>query len=230
MKDTDFFLKLNVPNLLEMQAEVLDYLKNHPEHDKSGILDRETWTRLPNECFPTIFSFVSNRSKNRIYEIAVRTVPPGFTTDIHVDGVKKDPDLFYTNQIKQSIQNQPDRSFDDINWDNYPYNSQYVLIIPISNYENTINYWYDPTNDSDKEITHYYERKEFPFKFFINFYKGSDGPIKEIIIDKPTFIKSNIYHNVKNYGTKTRIVVTVRILEYEKYSSLNQYFNYDGLV
>jgi hypothetical protein len=232
MKDTDFFLKLNVPNLPEMQKEVLDYLKKHPEHDLSGTLDSETWTRLPNERFPIIYSFVSDRSKNKIYEIAIRTVPPNFSTDIHVDGVREDPDHFYTNQIKKSVLDQQDRSFDDINWEKYPPNSQYVLIIPISNYENTINYWYDASDKVGKEITHYYEREEFPYKFWINFYTEAEAsiPIEKVLIDKPTFIKSDIYHNVKNYGTATRIVLTVRILEYEKYSSLDQFFDYTGLV
>jgi hypothetical protein len=232
MKDTDFFLKLNIPNLPEMQKEVLDYLKKHPEHDLSGTLDSETWTRLPNDRFPITHSFVSARSKNRIYETAIRTVPPNFSTDIHVDGVKEDPNHLYTNQIKKAVSEQPDRSFDDIDWETYPPNSQYVLIIPISNYENSINYWYNASDKAGKEITHYYEREEFPYKFWINFYTEADTsvPIEEVLIDKPTFIKSDIYHNVKNYGTATRIVLTMRILEYKKYSSLDQFFDYTGLV
>ena len=242
MKDTDFFLKLNIPNLLEMQQEVLDYLKKHPEYDLSGTLNTETWSQIPLDQFPTIYSFVATRSKNKIYETALRTVPPDFSTDIHVDGLREDPDRFYTKQIEQAVRNQPDRSYDDIDWNKWPPHSQYVLIIPISNYEDSINCWYDASNTPGKEITHFYERKEFPFKFWINFYTAEDSvgkhgtesntatPIETVKLDQPTFIKSDIYHNVKNYGSSTRMVLTIRIFEYEKYPSLDHIFDYTGLV
>jgi hypothetical protein len=242
MKDTDFFLKLNIPNFPEMQKEVLDYLKKYPEYDRSETLDSETWTQISLDQFPTIYSFFSTRSKNKIYETALRTVPPNFSTDIHVDGLREDPDHFYTNQIEKAVRDQPDRSFDDIDWKKWTPRSQYVLILPIINYENSMNYWYNASDTLGKEITHYYERNEFPYKFWINFYTKEDSvgrqgtetntssPIEKVLIDKPTFIKSDIYHNVKNYGTSTRIVLTMRIFEYEKYSSLDQIFDYTGLV
>jgi len=242
MKDTDFFLKLNIPNLLEMQKEVLDYLKKHPEYDLSGTLNTETWSQIPLDQFPTIYSFVSSRAKNRIYETTLRTVPPNFSTDIHVDGLRKDPDYFYRNQMEKTVLAHPDKSFHDINWKKIPPASQYVLIIPISNYENSINYWYNASDNIGKEITHFYERSGFPYKFWINHYTEEDSrgrplqeastyiPIENVLIDKPTFIKSDMYHNVKNYGTATRIILSMRIFEYEKYSSLDQVFDYTGLV
>ena len=242
MKDTDFFLKLNIPNLLEMQKEVLDYLKKHPEYDLSGTLNTETWSQIPLDRFPTIYSFVSARAKHKIYETTLRTVPPNFSTDIHVDGLREDPVRFHTNQIEKAVRDQPDRSFDDIDWKKWVPNSQYVLIIPISNYENSINYWYNSPDNVSKEITHFYERPEFPYKFWINHYTEADSigrplqeasnyiPIENVLIDKPTFIKSDMYHNVKNYGTATRLVLTMRIFEYEKYSSLDQIFDHTGLV
>jgi hypothetical protein len=242
MKYTDFFLKLNVPNLPEMQKEVLDYLKKYPENDLSGTLDRETWVQIPLERFPIINSFVTSRSKNRIYETALRTVPPNFSTDIHVDGLREDPDYFYRSQMEKTVLAHPDKSYHDIDWRKIPPSSQYVLIIPIINYENSMNCWYDRSDDIGKEITHYYERKEFPYKFWINFYTAEDSigrsgaeanpaaPVEKILIDKPTFIKLDIYHNVRNYGTATRIVLTMRIFEYETYPSLDQVFDYTGLV
>jgi hypothetical protein len=242
MKHTDFFLKLNVPNLPEMQKEVLDYLKKYPECDLSGTLDRETWVPIPIENFPIINSFVTSRAKHKVYETALRTVPPNFSTDIHVDGLREDPDHFYSSQIQEAVLAHPDTSFHDIDRRKMPPSSQYVLIIPIINYEHSKNCWYERSNDLGKEVTHYYERKEFPYKFWINFYTeensigriGADAnpavPIEKILIDKPTFIKSDIYHNVRNYGTATRIALTIRIFEYEIYPSLDQMFDYTGLV
>lgn len=242
MKDTDFFLKLNFPNFSKMQQEVLDYLKIHPEYDLSATLNSETWTQIPLDQFPIINSFVSARSKNKIYETALRTVPPNFSTDIHVDGLREDPTYFYRNQMEKTVLAHPDTSFHDIDWRKIPPSSQYVLIIPISNYENSMNYWYEQSDKLGKEITHFYERKEFPYKFWINFYTKEDSvgqqgtenniavPIETVLIDKPTFIKSNIYHNVKNYGIAPRLVLTTRIFEYEQYSSLDKVFDYTGLL
>jgi hypothetical protein len=95
-----------------------------------------------------------------------------------------------------------------------------------------MNYWYNVTNIADKEITHYFERQQFPYKWWLNFYTDPTTaiPIEKVLIDKPTFIKSDIYHNIKNEGTSNRLVLIIRIFEYEKYSSLDQVFDYTGLI
>ena len=230
MKDTDFFLKLNVPNLLEMQKEVLDYLKKHPDLIiKDG---GEQHVHISLSDFPIINSFLSPRAKNKINETSIGVVPPMHSTTIHMDGLREDPDHFYRNQIEQTVRNHPDRSYDDIDWEKIPYANQYVLIIPVSNYENSMNYWYEVTNTKDKEIVHNYERKQFPYKFWLNFYTDPSTaiPIEQVLIDKPTFIKSDVYHNVKNNGTANRLALIIRIFEYEKYSSLDQVFDYTGLI
>lgn len=232
MKDTDFFLKLNIPNLPVMQKEVLDYLKNHSEYEFLEDVTQERFAQVSLSNFPTICSFFSPRAKNIIYETALRTVPPNFSSTIHSDGVIEDPDHFYRNQLEKTVLEHPDKSWHSLNWEKIPSANQFVLVIPISNYENSMNYWYDASDKVGKEVTHYYERNEFPYKFWLNFYTEADNsiPIEEVLIDRPTFIKADMYHNVKNYGTATRLVLTMRIFEYEKYSSLDQVFDYTGLV
>lgn len=231
MKNTDFFLKLNVPNFPEMQKEILDYLKKHPDLIPAHV-SSEHFVHIPLAEFPTVYSVFATRAKNKIYETSIGIVPPNHSTTIHVDGLREDPNHFYTNQIEQTVRDQADRSFDDIDWNEYPPNNQFVLIIPISNYEKSTNYWYDVTNKIDNEIIHCFERKQYPYKWWLNFYTDLDTaiPIEKVLIDKPTFIKSDIYHNVKNYGTVNRLVLIVRIFEYKKYSSLDQVFDYTGLV
>jgi len=231
MKDTDFFLKLNVPNLPEMQKEILDYLKKYPELIPTEVTT-EYFVHIPLDRFPKVYSVFAPRAKNKIDEVSIGIVPPEYSTTIHVDGLREDPNHFYRKQIEKTVSNQPDRSYDDVNWSKIPPAYQYVLIIPISNYENSMNYWYDVTNKTDKEITHCFERKQFPYKWWLNFYTDPNTaiPIEQVLIDKPTFIKSNIYHNIKNNGKSNRLVLIVRIFEYEKYSSLDQVFDYTGLL
>jgi hypothetical protein len=230
MKDTDFFLKLNVPNFPEMQKEVLDYLKKYPDLIVKDAGEQHVHVTL--DQFPIVSSVFSSRSKNKINEISIGVIPPMWSTPIHIDGLREDPDYFYRNQIEKTVRSQPDRSYDDIDWKKIPFANQYVLIIPISNYENSINYWYEVTDKPEKEIFHYYEREQFPYKWWLNFYTDPTTaiPIEQVLIDRPTFIKSDIYHNVKNNGTADRLALVIRIFEYEKYSSLDQVFDYTGLV
>jgi hypothetical protein len=230
MKDTDFFLKLNVPNFSEMQKEVLDYLKKHPDliiEDNS-----EQHVHVPLDQFPIVCSVFAHRTKTKINEISIGVVPPTHSTPIHIDGLREDPNHFYKNQIERTVRDHPDRSYDDIDWKEFPFSNQYVLIIPISNYKESVNYWYSVTNTTDYEITHYYERKQFPYKWWLNFYTDPSTaiPIEKVIIDRPTFIRSDIYHNVTNNGTENRLALIIRIFEYKRYSSLNQIFDYSGLV
>jgi hypothetical protein len=231
MKDTDFFLKLNIPNFPEMQKEILDYLKKYPDLIPTDV-SAETFVHIPLSEFPIAYSVFSPRAKNKVYETSICVVPPNFSTTIHVDGLSDDSDYFYRDQMSKIVLDHPDTSFHDIDWKKIPVASQFVLIIPISNYENSMNYWYDVTNKKDKEIIHYNERPQFPYKWWLNFYTDPDTaiPIEQVLIDKPTFIKSNIYHNIKNYGTVNRLVLIVRIFEYEPYSSLDQVFDYTGLL
>jgi len=230
MKDTDFFLKLNVPNFSEMQKEVLDYLKKYPNLIIEN--DGEQHAHVPLDQFPIVCSVFAPRTKTKINEISIGVVPPKHSTTIHIDGLREDTSHFYRNQIKKTVQDHPDRSYDDIDWEEFPFSNQFVLIIPISNYEESINYWYNVTNTTDNEITHYYERKQFPYKWWLNFYTDPDTaiPIEKVIIDRPTFIRSDIYHNVTNNGTGNRLALIIRIFEYRRYSSLDQVFDYTGLI
>jgi hypothetical protein len=230
MKDTDFFLKLNVPNFSEMQKEVLDYLKKHPDLIIENGGEQHIHVTL--DQFPIISSVFSPRTKTKINEISIGVVPPKHSTPIHIDGLREEPGYAIRNQVEKIVRDRSDRSYDDINWEELPFSNQYVLIIPISNYEKSMNYWYNVTNTKDKEIFHYYEREQFPYKWWLNFYTDPETaiPIEKVLIDKPTFIKSDIYHNIKNNGTSNRLALIIRIFEYKKYSSLDQVFDYTGLV
>ena len=75
-------------------------------------------------------------------------------------------------------------------------------------------------------------RKQFPYNFYVSFVKDevkleSIGHTK---IDAPTFIKSNIYHQVDNEGNDTRMVFVIRFKELEYYESLDYVIEYRDLV
>jgi hypothetical protein len=112
--------------------------------------------------------------------------------------------------------------------------NQWVMIIPIANTEQTTSYWFKNEDVADEdEIIVNRVRPEPPYDFYVSFAKPELNlqPIDSTVIDKVTFIKSNIYHTVENNGTDTRMVFIVRFKEEKKiYDNPEEIFNYQDLI
>ena len=232
MDSKTLYQKLNVPNFKEIQTEAIEYLKNHPSTIKEGIIT-DTFSHIPLDDFPILKSFIIPRIKTKVQETSFAIVPPNFETGKHIDGLKKDEGRKLYNQVREVVINHPE--FPSLNLDvtALPIANQFVMIIPILNYQDTTSYWYnnDDVADSD-EVIQRFARKEYPYNWFLSFVKPEVvvKPIESTQIDCVTFIRSNLFHNVINRGSKQRIAFVIRFFEYQHYDSLDGVFEYRDLT
>jgi hypothetical protein len=106
------------------------------------------------------------------------------------------------------------------------------MIVPILNYKDTISYWYSNEDViSDDEEIRRYTREIYPYSFFASYLKPRAilNPIDSTNIDRITFIKTDIFHNVANQGSKTRIAFTIKF-GYQDYESLEEMFSHQDLL
>jgi hypothetical protein len=208
-KNTNF-QKLNIVNIAEMREEVLNYFKIHSDEVIPDKLNGE-WTVRPSiDNFPKIREFVCTRSKVPINDTNISFLSPGSSLDIHIDGLRG-------SNNKSVIAN------------------QFVMVVPIANYEDTINYWYTNDNISDEnEIINEYEFvvNSTPYKF----KRSSVNPNFKIVpsvstcIDTVAFIRTNVYHSVVNNGKLPRLAVRIRFKEDRWYNDLDHIFEYKDLL
>jgi hypothetical protein len=211
MKSTDLYQKLNIPNFKEIQQEALAFFEKNPNIIRKGSTE-DYFIHVPFNEFPLLKKFLESRAKIEINETSINFIPANSKSKIHIDGLKKDNGKVPNGMIIAH---------------------QYVLILPILNYEESVNYWYSNEDVSDDDEWIYnHIREQFPYNFFVSFVKEGVplAPIGNTTIDKPTFIKSNIYHRVDNLGSKVRMVFVIRFKEIDYYESLDQVFDYQGLI
>jgi len=227
------YQKLNVPMLDLIQQEALDYIQHHSEIRTENLVEEE-YFNLSIDNFPILKSFLVPRVNTRITEIGLVAVPPGFETTKHIDGLRKDEDNKFYNRIKETVINHPDFDKLDISVDIVPpIATQYVMMVPIVNYEQTISHWYDNNDVSDdNEIIRNFTRELYPYSFFISFVKPEAilTPVGSTNIDCITFIKTSIFHNVINQGSKTRLAFAIRFAENRYYESLEEIFKHQDLL
>ena len=211
MKSTDLFQKINIPNLKIIQEETLEFFDKNPHLIRRDAIE-DYFVHVPFEKFPVLKKILESRAKIEINETSVYFVPPHSKSKIHIDGLKKDNGKIPKGMMMAH---------------------QYVLIIPIANYDQTINYWYDnqDVKDNDERI-HNHIREQFPYNFYVSFVKDNIEPIPigSTKIDTATFIKSNIYHRVDNRGDNTRMAFVIRFKELEYYDSLDYVIEYRDLI
>jgi hypothetical protein len=192
-----------------MQKEVLDFFKTNGHLLRE---DTEYFVHVPFDAFTQLKQFIESRAKIEINETSVYFIAPGTKSKIHIDGLKKD-----NGKVPEGMM----------------IAHQWVLILPVSGYENSISNWYS-NNDvaDDDERIHNHVRDQFPFNFYVSFVKDNVqvNPIETTTLDRPTFIKSNIYHDVHNSGLDTRMVFIIRFRELESYESADRVFNYQDLL
>lgn len=204
----DFYQKFNIPNLSDIQKEVLDYFKKH-NHLIQEDAEDEYFVQFNIKDLPILNNFLKTRALSEIVETSTCFLPGYKNLRIHIDGLKKD-----NGKVPK------DRMIANRN----------VLIIPINHTENSINYWYrnEDVSDEDEEIVNRI-RPVAPYNFFVSFCTKELNPIASTVIDKPTFIKSDIYHNTHNNGPETRLVFIVRFHE-EEHFTLDDIFQYTDLL
>lgn len=203
------YQKFNIPNFTNMQKEVLEYFKENSHLIRS---DNEYFVHVPFDGFPLLKQFIESRAKIEINETSVYFISPNYQSKIHIDGLKKD-----NGKVPEGMM----------------IAHQWVLILPIHGYENSINNWFsnDEVSDDDERI-HNHIRDQFPYNFYVSFVKDHIklNPIETTTLDSPAFIKSNIYHDVHNNGEETRMVFIIRFRELEPYKSSHCVFDYKDLL
>ena len=205
------YQKLNVPNLREIQEEVLKYIiSNSVERDDA---EDEYFVQMDYSKFPKLYEFVFSRVLTSVVETSSCFLPGNKSLMTHIDGLKKNNGKVPEDRMLAN---------------------QWVMVIPIANTEQTISYWYKNEDVADEdEIIVNRVRPEPPYNFYVSFAKPELNlqPIDSTVIDKITFIKSDIYHTVVNCGPNTRMVFIVRFKEAKKiYSSPEEIFNYKDLI
>ena len=205
------YQKLNVPNLRDIQKEVSEYIvKNSIERPDEKD---EYFVQMDYSKFPNLHNFVFSRAQCEVYETSSCFIPGNTGLKIHIDGLKKDNGKVPSDRM---IAN------------------QWVMIIPISNTLDSSNYWFKNEDVADdKEIIVNRIRPVFPYDFYVSFADPSLKlePIGSTVIDKVTFIKSDIYHTCVNNSPNTRTVLTVRLKEEKKiYETPEELFKFDDLI
>ena len=205
------YQKLNVPNLKEMQEEVLAYINANSVIRPDA--DDEYFVQMNYSNFPKIYDFVFSRTRTQVVETSSCFLPGNKKLMTHIDGLKKNNGKVPEDSMLAN---------------------QWVMIIPIANTEETISYWFRNEDVSDEdEIIVNRVRPEPPYNFYVSFAKPELElePIETTVIDKITFIKSNIYHTVVNNSSNTRMVFIVRFKEEKKwYDSPEEIFDYKDLI
>lgn len=191
------YQKLNVKNLKEIQQEVLDYFKNNQQLVEPDP-KHEYFVQIDISNLPILREFLTSRNISEIVETSTCFLPGKMNLKIHIDGLKKNNGKVPAGKM---IANRN------------------VLIIPIEHTEDSISYWYkneDVADDEERIVNRI--RPVAPYDFYVSFAMKDLKSIGSTIIDTPAFIKSDIYHSVHNYGSKTRLVFIVRFHEEEHYT------------
>ena len=230
------YQKLNVPEFESIQNEAFEYLNKHYPELLSDNTITDGYFILSINDFPILKSFLDPRVTTCIEEIGLVCVPPDTGTPIHLDGIRKDSDRKFFNQVKETIINHPD--FNRLNLKTkldklpLPFCVQFAMMVPVLNYKDTVSYWYsnDDVGDDD-EIIWMGEREKYPYSFFASYLKPNVvlNPISSTNIDCITFIKTDIFHNVHNQGTTTRMALTIKF-GYQDYESLEEMFRHQDLL
>lgn len=205
------YQKIDVPNLKEIQEEVLGYIKENSVIRLDA--EDEYFVQMDYSKFPKLHEFVFSRTLTSVVETSSCFLPGHKRLMTHIDGLKKNNGKVPEDSMLAN---------------------QWVMIIPIANTDETTSYWFrnEDVADDDEIIVNRV-RPEPPYNFYVSFAKPELNlePIDSTVIDKVTLIKSNIYHTVVNNGPNTRMVFIVRFKEAKKvYETPEEIFDYKDLI
>jgi hypothetical protein len=205
-----YYQKFNIPNFSDIQKEVLDFFEENSHLIRKD--EEEYWAHVELSEFPLLKQFLESRAKIEIIETSVNFIAPHYKSKTHIDGLKKD-----NGKVPEGMM----------------IAHQWVLILPIRNYEDSVSNWYsnDDVSDEDERIYNHV-RDQYPYNFYVSFVKDHMKltPIETTTLNSPTFIKSNIYHDVNNNGPAPRMVFLIRFKELEFYESSDCVFSYQDLL
>jgi hypothetical protein len=236
MDNQSAYQKINAPQFELIQNEALEYIKSHHPDLLGNDVVTDDYFILSIDDFPILKSFLNPRVTTYIEEIGLVCVPPKTKMVIHLDGVRKDKNGEFFNQVKETIINHPDYARLDLETKlsklPQPFCVQFAMMIPILNYKDTVSYWYSNEDvGDDDEVIWKAEREKYPYSFFASYLKPDVilNPISSTNIDQITFIKTDIFHNVHNQGTTTRMAFTIKF-GYQNYESLEEMFRHQDLL
>jgi hypothetical protein len=225
-----FYQKIKLENLDKIQQEILDYYKKNPPRLEP---DREVFLEIHESSIPITYEILNKRTRTEIVEMTACFVPPGIMTGAHVDGIRTKDDVS-DEQNKWWIDCVKEKGITTRNVDDdHFYCNQWSFIIPIEHCEDSINCWYyneDVTKENEK--VSFNERPFWPYKFNVSMIKDTTNMRRQhsTVLDHPTIIKSNIYHNVDNTNNKnTRVVLVVRFVEWKDNMEAEDYFDCEDI-
>lgn len=221
------YQKINLENVEKIQQEVLEYYEKNPPALEEN---REVFLKITQDNLPITCKILKTRAVTEITEISACFVPAGMSTGAHIDGIRKKEDIskermqrwlkYVGEKTNLSTRNTTDDHF---------FCNQWSFVIPIKDCDSSVNCWYyneDVTEDNQWISRNV--RKEWPYEYDVSFITDPTKLKKQCttVLDYPTIIKSNIYHNVDNTKNKnTRIVLVVRFIEWKDYMEVDDYFN-----
>jgi len=225
-----FYQKVKIDNLEKIQQEVLDYYKEFPPKLEEK---EEVFLEIPEDRLPETRRIIGKRTRTEIVETTACFVPAGIMTCTHIDGIRKKtdvPDEWGTNWIERlRDKNITTRNVTDDKF----YCNQWTLIIPVSGYKDAVNIWYHNEDVTpENERVSFNHREQWPYKFFVSCVDDISNvrPQHRVVLDQPTIIKSNIYHNVDNTkNSEIRLVLVIRFAEHKDDMDVEDYFDCEDI-
>jgi|TARA_B110000977_G_C10900433_1_gene425061 hypothetical protein len=226
-----FYQKLDLENLDKIQQEVLEYWENNPPKLEEH---REVFLKLTQGDLPITCSILNKRTLIPINEISTCFVPAGMSTGAHMDGIKTKTDISEERMQRwiSYVSERTNLSSRNVDDDHF-FCNQWSFVIPIKDCEDSVNCWYynEDVTDDNRWISRNV-RKEWPYEYDVCFVTNPQELRTQCttVLDYPTIIKSNVYHNVDNTKNKnTRIVLVVRFIEHKDHMEADDYFNCEGI-
>lgn len=200
---TILYQKLNVPNLKELQEEVLDYIKkNNVPLDNSPQEGGYSYS-VSLDDFPKYKSFLLSRLNTTVEYLNLVFLPGHEYFPTHIDGDRK-----IHNQV---VINFPVSNYDDAVL--YYYNND-----DVSPEDEIISFC---KNDKPPYGGYSISRVRPGLKLI---------PIDQFTCDNITLMRSDVYHDVTNHGPNLRIMVVTRCKEWKEFHEFSDIINYEDLI
>ena len=133
------------------------------------------------ECeCPISYEWIESVKEREIQFIRFHLTPPQGKLNIHIDGTIENPRV-------------------------------HALNIPVINYENALMKWYDYSDKSNWKNDYVEPRYElFNSKGGVPIDTSKCKVVEQTVIDRPTFLRTDIPHSIDNPNDGTRVILSIR--------------------
>jgi hypothetical protein len=186
----NLYQKLNVPELMLIQEEILKYIDKNVNITEKEMEDAKNFAygsfcrSVPTiDEFPTLKNWLMPRLKMPLQYLNLMFIPPETKFQIHQDGA---------GDITQKV----------------------IINVPIKNYNEATTHWFnhDDVTEDDTFTIYCANNKPPLFGYHISFVKNDVEltPIASVTADNITLMRGDVYHGVTNNSDKIRIVLIIR--------------------